>query len=330
MFCGNGKPCQTACIGSKGDWQMALFFSRRTYNSQKKKFTNNPSAVTRYVNITEQTPDGDIRKGSIVSQDDWLELVRQDGGDNGVLIYVHGFNTSQKDMLDRMAKIEAGLKSNGYKGAVIAFDWPSDGTIFTYDRDRSDAKKVAPHLVGDGILPLLSMSPKPKINLIAHSMGALVVLRAFSDFGDSAGSGNEVWGTEQVMFASGDVDSTWLEKGAWGSLVLKQRSKRFTNYYSGRDRVLALSDGVINGGRDRVGHEGMPKLTAKGHWDIYCNEQYLRDVPKAKQTITYSHRWWFDNDGFYEDLALTIGGDDDAQDMPTRRKTNITDLALLT
>ena len=126
------------------------FFPAATYNAQKKKFTLKPAARTRYVHITQQSPGGKIRKGSIVKQAKWLDLVRQEGGDSAVLIYVHGFNTSQKDMLDRLGKIEGNLRANGYQGAVVAFDWPSDGSVHTYDSDRSDAKAVAPHLVGDG------------------------------------------------------------------------------------------------------------------------------------------------------------------------------------
>ncbi|MCG7520765.1 alpha/beta hydrolase [Ruegeria sp. Ofav3-42] len=308
---------------------MALFFSRRTYNASKKKFTLKPAAKTRYVNITKTSSDGRIRKGSIVKKAKWLDLVRQQGGDKEVLIYVHGFNTSQKDMLDRLAKIEAGVRSNGYTGAVIAYDWPSEGSVHAYDRDRSDAKTVAPHLVGDGMMPLLAMPSRPKVHILAHSMGAFVVLRAFSDFGDSAGPGDGNWGADQVMFASADVDSTWLEKGAWGGLVLKKRSQRFTNYYSGRDKVLALAGGLIHGGRARAGHVGMPDLTEKAHWDIYCNLQYKRHVPKPKRTRVYSHRWWFDNAGFFKDLELTIAGKD-AKTMPTRKKTTTKDLALLT
>ncbi len=307
---------------------MALFFSRRTYNAKLDKFTDNPAAVTRYARVTQHTANATIHKGHTLAQADWLARVQQEGGDKAVLIYVHGFNTSQSDMITRLAKIKAGAKANGFDGAVVAFDWPSDGELLAYNRDRSDAKKVAAHLVGDGILPLLALSPKPKIHIIAHSMGALVVLRAFSDFGDSAGTGGGTWGVDQVTFASADVDSAWLEKGAWGGLVLKQRCKRFTNYYSGRDRVLAFSSGLVNGGRDRAGHVGLPKLVTKGHWDIYGNEQYKRDVPEAQRTLANSHRWWFDNAGFYKDLAMTIDGED-AASLPTRRPTNTADLGLL-
>lgn len=298
---------------------MALFFSRRTYNAQKKKFTLKPAAKTRYVHITRKSPDGRIRKGGIIKRAKWLELVRQQGGTKDVLIYVHGFNTSQKDMLDRLDKIERGVRAQGYKGAVVGFDWPSDGSLHTYDQDRSDAKAVARHFVGDGILALLGMSPKPRVHIIAHSMGALVVLRGFSDFGDAAGPGNRVWSADQIVFASGDVDAQWHEKGAWADLVLKKRSKRFTNYYSGDDRVLKLSGGLVNGGRKRVGRVGMPKLTSKGHWDVQCDDQYQRDVPKGKRSSKKSHRWWFDSKGFYKDLTLTLAGRD-AKTMPTRQK----------
>lgn len=307
---------------------MTLFFSRRTFNAQKKKFTDNVASLTRYVSITGTTSGGGGWQGGIISQGDWLDQVQQQGGTDDVLIYVHGFNTEQADMLKRMQKIETGLAAHGFNGALVAFDWPSDGSVLRYDADRRDAKAVAQYLVSDGIVPLLGLAPKPRVHIVAHSMGALVVLRGFSDFGDSAGPGQAAWSAEQVMFASGDVDRVWHERGAWGALVLNQRSARFTNYYSGRDQVLALSGGLVNGGRERVGHGGMPPLLYDAHHDVYCNEQYKKDVPEADRTLIYSHQWWFDNDGFYRDLALTIAGQA-ADQMPTRQATNISDQALL-
>ena len=297
---------------------MAIFFSRRTYNASKDAFNKHPSAITRYVSMPGKKPGAGGWKSVMCTQDEWLQNVRDAGGDKDIMIYVHGFNTDQKDMLDRMEKIEKNLKAQGYEGAVIGFDWPSDGTIFAYKKDKADAKTVAPFLVSDGILPLLSISPRPKIHLLAHSMGALVVLRAFSDFGDSAGPGTGAWKVAEVTFASADVDRTWLEQGAWGSLVLKHRSKRFTNYYSREDLVLDISEKIQNGGRERVGRDGMPELSASGHFDVRCDAQYLRDVKPSKQRQKYSHRWWFDNEGYFEDLHAVIKGED-VSSMSTRR-----------
>lgn len=307
---------------------MPLFFSRRAYNAQTQKFTNNPSALTRYVMLEGQTPSGGW-KGGIISQADWLGKVRDAGAEQGVVVFVHGFNTSQAEMLRRLDKIEKGLRGEGFKGAVVAYDWPSDGSVMNYNSDKADAKRVAPFLVRDALVPIMEMAGGPDVSVLAHSMGAYLTLRALSDAGDSAVSGTGAWTLEQVCFASADADAAWLEKGAWGALILKHRAHRFTNYYSGRDGVLELSKG-INGGRKRLGRAGMPQLVTPGHFDVYCNEQYLRDVPDEDQTMRYSHIWWFDNPGFYDDLNRTLRGDD-AAGMPTRRATNKPpDQALLT
>lgn len=307
---------------------MTLFFSRRTYNSSNNTFTNNASTVTRYLSVVGDGPNGGTWRGNMMDQSAWLTQVSGQLGSNDILIYVHGFNTSQPDMLRRSALIEAGVKRHGFRGAFVAYDWPSDGSLAKYPSDRRDAKKTAPALVTDGIAPLLGLPSRPKIHVIAHSMGAYLVLRAFSDFGDSIGPGNAGWSTDQVMFAAADVDQAWMEKGAWGGLVMNERSTRFTNYYSQKDEVLNLSRSFING-RTRAGRSGLPAMLHPKHVDVYCNEQYKRDVPGAKRTIPYSHRWWFDNDGFFKDVAKTIAGDDE-NTMNTRRVTNTTDLALLT
>ena len=309
---------------------MALIFSRRAYDNRTQKFTNNLSTRTRYVKLTKTGAGSNSWIGGVISQQDWLTQVKSAGSTNEVLIYVHGFNTKQTDMLDRMGKIETQLKGQGFGGTVVAFDWPSDGFVLNYNSDRRDAKAAAPSLVADGVLPLLGMSPKPRVSLLAHSMGALVVLRGFSDFGDGAGSGSSNWKVDEACFVSADVDSAWFEKGAWASLVLDKRAGRFTNYWSGRDGVLQLAGGFISGGRVRVGQVGMPQLTSARHHDVYSNEQYLRDVPPSQQKKRYSHTWWFDNVGFFKDVRATIRGDA-ASGMATRKPTNTPpDQALLT
>lgn len=307
---------------------MSFFFSRRTYNASKKRFTDNVSDVTRYLTLQGDTLDGGTWRGSMMDQQDWCHAVHQTGGSNEVTIFVHGFNTPQTSMLTRRAKIENGLRAHGYTGAVVGYDWPSDGSFLRYSRDKRDAKKAAEYLVSDCILPLLSETPTPTINLIAHSMGGYLTLRALSVFDDASGPGNSAFKLNQICFVSADVNRSWMGKGAWGALLLSHRSKRFTNYFSQLDATLNLPALLVNSFEKRVGRWGMPPLIHNNHVDIYSHEQFLKDVPHVDQTPTYSHTWWFDNDKFYRDLALTLAGQD-AHDMPTRRRMNTTDLALL-
>ena len=54
---------------------MSLFFSRRSFNSSKGRFTNNPAEKTRYVSVSGRIPASGRWQGSIVSQADWLQQV---------------------------------------------------------------------------------------------------------------------------------------------------------------------------------------------------------------------------------------------------------------
>lgn len=291
------------------------FFSRRAYRRAKEKFSNNRAAQTRHVKIDALSDT--IGKGSIIDRDQWVDAVigQANGGD--VLCFVHGFNTSQMDMLRRQTKIERNLKAQGFHGTVIAFDWPSNGIDLDYYPDRNDAKKTAPSIIVDGLGPIMNHPAKPKIHLLAHSMGALVVLRGFAATGDGAG-GRRRWSVDQVIFAGADLDQKDLGLGVSGSLVMKQRCARLTNYYSESDRVLDLADGLVNGGRKRLGRHGLPDPTEREFDDVDCRAQYDAKVPSGDKTFRGSHTWYFDNTGFARDVADTLSGKP-ASAIPTRR-----------
>jgi esterase/lipase superfamily enzyme len=92
---------------------MSFLISRRAYDASKKTFTNERASVTRFL---EATTSG----GKTLKHDAWLSRVKSNAGGGDVLIFVHGFNTSQKELLTRTTKIEKGVKAAGFKGAVVA------------------------------------------------------------------------------------------------------------------------------------------------------------------------------------------------------------------
>ena len=305
---------------------MALFFSRRSYNASTGKFTKNLATLTRYVTLDVTSGGGGT--GGIVSQSNWLDLVAQESDTGEVLIYVHGFNTNQSDMLVRHAKIETALKAAGYRGAVVAFDWPSQGVVTAYDPDRHMSEKVAGYLVPEGIRPILQTVANARVHLLGHSMGAYLSLLALAAEGETAGE--TPWKVDEALFVAADVEASSLRHGAWGALVMEHRARRLTNYYNVADKVLSLSGSFVNFGAPRAGQVGLPNAEPANAVDVYTTEQFRRHVPQNKQNdLIFSHIWLYDDAGFQRDMALTVMGTADAQ-MPTRVDTNVGDRALLT
>ena len=77
-----------------------------------------------------------------------------------------------------------------------------------------------------------------------------------------------------------------------------------------------------------LGRAGLPDLSATQHHDVRCAEQYFDKVDSADQDFRYSHNWYFDDDGFFEDTAKTIAGIA-ADQMPTRENRSHLDDPIL-
>ena len=283
---------------------MRFFYSRRTFNQSDGRFSNNRASVTRYVSLSNTTSA--VTTGHLMDAQAWAQGVHAQSQNNDVVIYVHGFNTSQNTMLQRMDKISAGLKAQNYQGAVVAFDWPSDGQPWpsAYRRDWFDAKAVARHMVLDGIKLLREANPNARIHLLAHSLGAFLALRGFGEVGNAFFPGQ----VEQAVFVAADTDQDWMIDGAWGSLVMQQRCDRLTNYYSLEDQILDLAGQFLNGNTLRSGRHGIRPDPAPTFADVSCGDRYLSEVPSHQQGPISSHSWYFDSSRFYQDLASTFSG----------------------
>ncbi len=286
---------------------MTLAFTRRTLNRETGKFTNNFSpSTTRYLKVTTTT--GGAKKGHIILYDDWLADVKAQAGSADILIWVHGFNTPQSSMLKRQRKIEDGLRSNGFDGAVVGFDWPSDGIPAAYVPDRRDAAKSAEPMVRDGIMRLRNSLPGHNIHLIAHSMGVYLTL-----IGLGKVPGSRV---DQMVFVAADYDADKMKPNLPAGKVVEKRSARLTNYFSTKDRVLNFATGTIQFGDERLGRVGFPSPGPSNGVNLNCTEVY--DTHVTSNGMTLSHRWYFDDERFLTDAALTISGKADST-MPTRK-----------
>eukprot|EP00656_Telonema_subtile_P022079 TRINITY_DN2313_c0_g1_i1.p1 TRINITY_DN2313_c0_g1~~TRINITY_DN2313_c0_g1_i1.p1 ORF type:complete len:124 (+),score=21.02 TRINITY_DN2313_c0_g1_i1:128-499(+) len=95
------------------------------------------------------------------------------------------------------------------------------------------------------------------------------------------------------------------------------RARRLTNYQSPNDAILSYSNWKRLGLRNRVGRSGLPDDAPHRAVNVNCDR---RVAATPRKDDDKSHSWYFDDEVFYQDLALTLGGKHDRWAMPTRHQ----------
>ena len=165
------------------------------------------------------------------------------GSNRDVLVYVHGYNTSESEALFRLAQIVADAR---FGGVAVLFTWPAGGGPFSYvsDKDRATASR-------DALTKLLAgLSHVPglgRIHVLAHSMGSWLAMEALRE-NAIAGHPNLNGRLGQVMLAAPDIDLSVFRQ----QLARIGDPGRVSIFVSSNDRALSLST-QIHGDRPRLG-----------------------------------------------------------------------------
>lgn len=259
----------------------------------------------------------------------WVNADSEPRGD--ILFVVHGYNMSEKEIIDRHRRIKVGLAALGFKGVVVSFDWPCTNSALAYLADRHLAKQTALKLVTDGIAYLsAAQSPDCTINihLLGHSTGVYVIREAFDDADDTALK-QASWTVSQILFAAGDISSASMSQGAAGAASIYNHCIHVTNYSNRHDVVLDISNAKRIGVSPRVGRIGLPRDAPSKAINVDCSNYYglltnpadpsvvATDQPLGITGVS-SHSWYFGNAIFTRDLFHTVIGTD-RNSMPTRQ-----------
>ena len=280
----------------------------------------------------------------INSSDKWLNnIVRQamPGGKPSsnnldIVFFVHGYNTTPEEALTRQRLVEKNLNARGFQCMVIGFDWPTAGTPALYEYDRFEAQKAASLLVTEGILPFINYTVKNcpiNVHLMAHSMGAFVVREAFRavDKGRNSDLAND-WRIGQLVLFGADVSSNCFKLGDKDMTPIFNHCGRLTNYFSGYDEALAVSNLKNIDISSRVGRVGIPKDSLKDNIaiDVNCGPRYKTIDEDKREQFQYingmvSHSWYLEDDIWNDDLAFTLKGALDRYLIPTRLRVQNND-----
>ena len=294
------------------------------------KFANEPGA-SYFLEVPSRAKDTHP-KHRVEKKADWVAKVIEEaktgeknpdtGAELGdILVYVHGFNTPTRTMLERLRLLKKGLAKQGFKGGVISFDWPSANSALNYLEDRSDAKQTARRLVDEGISTFAALqTPDCEINvhILAHSMGAFVVREAFDDADDRPKIASVSWSVSQVLFIGADVSAGSMAEGNSKSSSLYRHTVRLTNYYNPFDGVLSLSNVKRIGVAPRVGRVGLPDDRPGKAVNVNTGAYFSANRDKFEDLNFAGHIWYFYDETFMRDAYHTIKGQIDRNAIPTR------------
>jgi len=256
------------------------------------------------------------------------EITRKPTGD--ILVFIHGYNNSQKTVLLRHRKLKSDLRAAGYLGAVISYDWPSAKSGLNYLEDRDDAKDTARRLRDDCISLFSSQQTagcEINVHLLAHSTGAYVIRHAFTDADEKSSIKNRPWSVSQIAFIGGDVSSRSLSRNDSKSKSLYRHCVRLTNYQNPYDSVLKLSNTKRIGLSPRVGRVGLPDDAHPKAVNVNCGDYFSQLdeddlIPGEDYYGNFKHSWHIGDMTFTQDLLWTISGDIDRHKIPTRTVVN--------
>jgi hypothetical protein len=240
-----------------------------------------------------------------------------------IAFLVHGYNSGVADVEGARNALRKGLVANGFPCSVIPFDWPSGQTAIAYLSDLDHARQTAVILVNAGIKLLIAAMVKDcniRIHALGHSMGAFVIREAF-DHADDGASTATVWTANQLVLFAGDVDARSFSASNTETESTYRHCYRLTNYFSGHDEVLQISNVKRIGLDPRLGRVGLPSDAPSKAVNVDCSAYFEATYGGQSGTPGYlslTHHWYFSDPLFHKDLAITLLGTIDREKIPTR------------
>lgn len=147
------------------------------------------------------------------------------------LVFVHGFNVSFDQALQRGAQL---ARDMNFDGPLFVFSWPSQGSMLKYGTDRNSADAAVDRLV-QFLGQVADATGAEQIHVIAHSMGNRVLLPSLARIAaDPAGRLRPRLG--EIVLAAPAVPEA--DFGKWLDTIVGHGIDRITLYASAVDRAM--------------------------------------------------------------------------------------------
>ena len=229
---------------------------------------------------------------------------RLETGSADVILYVHGYRVGFEQTVLIAAEFAHYL---GYRGAVVAFSWPSTQSRWAYVSDL-DTAAVATFQFRRLLTFLDQRTRTGRIHIIGYSAGTRLVARALADLALEARVGGTPPPIGNVILTGSDID-----RGLLGSYIedgMLDVVDRLTIYLSETDRALALAQWVF--ARQRVGQAWSEAALSPSVADFLRSEPRLDMINVtgvAGTTEGTGHAYFRDSPQVAGDLLLLLAKD---------------------
>jgi esterase/lipase superfamily enzyme len=242
-----------------------------------------------------------------------------------LLIFIHGFANAFEDAIKRAAYNREWMAQSGLPAAdmdILAFSWPSSGSLIAvppnfpdaaYVADQGRASKSGYHLAHffnevSKLFTGFAPSANRRVLLLAHSMGNWALEAGVEAFFYQVPTPPLAF--DEVVLAAADEVATSFETPNGGRLALLPKiSKRISVYYNEVDVAMFLSMAVNR--NDRLGKDGADNKTDATLYppatfrNVDCTgvEDYNKLDP-----IDATHQYYRRSPTVRKDIATLIGG----------------------
>lgn len=258
-----------------------------------------------------QNEEIQLRQIKSLEEDDFVARLRQQVRDSpfcSVLINVNGFRERFPSALRKTAFLSHVLDIDS---PVVVFDWPGNqgSTPRRYRRAHRIAGESGLELARAMALIIREVRPE-RLWVVANSMGAQVVVKAFHTLYDQTDLSDTETEIENVILTAPDVDKE--EFNSRFKREIAALARNLTVYVSSNDRALLMSR-IINRGR-RLGESTLNPQNpdqadaAAGIFELVDPSSdlvTLVDVTPVNRTRNF-HNFSLETPEFFDDLYLRL------------------------
>lgn len=211
-----------------------------------------------------------------------------------VFMFIHGFCNTFEGAVVQAGRMKRDLQ---FPGNVMAFSWPSAGSLGSYDADAefADDREVLnqfAHVLEKTVLR--TIDAEGRVFLLAHSMGNRFLVWGLRKLYEKHGTKFAAMPKDKrplavVAFAAPDVDWTTFTGVVPNTVAM---SNLVSLYYSTKDRALYLSETVKN------------KLDRAGLHPSFNDEMATINTDKLKTWFSMGHTYYGGSDRSILDLFL--------------------------